>query len=62
MYTPFLKYTIDPNKLADWMAYAEAEDAPITESGGRITGYYAPAEFSGAPGTLKTSARSRLLA
>jgi hypothetical protein len=48
MYTLFLKYTIDPNKLASWRAYAEAEGAPITESGGRITGYYAPTEFAGA--------------
>src|ERR1700753_3388539 len=48
MYTLFLKYTIDPNKLKDWREYAEAEDAPITESGGKITGYYAPTEFAGA--------------
>ncbi len=48
MYTLFLKYTIDPNKLSDWRAYAEAEFAPITESGGRITGYYARTEFAGA--------------
>jgi hypothetical protein len=48
MYTLFLRYTIDPNKLADWKAYAEAEFAPITESGGKITGYYAPTEFAGA--------------
>lgn len=48
MYTLFLRYTIDPNKLSDWLAYAQAEFAPITESGGRITGYYAPTEFAGA--------------
>jgi hypothetical protein len=48
MYTLFLKYTIDPNKLADWHAYTLAEFAPITESGGKIVGYYAPTEFSGA--------------
>jgi hypothetical protein len=47
MYTLFLRYTIDPNKLADWRVYAQAEFAPITESGGRITGYYAPTEFAG---------------
>ena len=47
MYTLFLRYTIDPNKLADWKAYAEAEIAPITESGGKVTGYYAPTEFAG---------------
>lgn len=48
MYTLFLRYTIEPSKLADWKAYAEAEFAPITESGGKITGYYAPTEFAGA--------------
>lgn len=48
MYTLFLKYTINPDKLDAWKAYAEAEYSPITESGGRITGYYAPTEFSGA--------------
>src|ERR1700759_4567248 len=48
MYTLFLRYTIDPNKLGDWRTYAQAEFAPITESGGRITGYYAPTEFAGA--------------
>jgi hypothetical protein len=48
MYTLFLRYTIDPNKLADWRAYVQAEFAPITECGGRITGYYAPTEFAGA--------------
>jgi hypothetical protein len=48
MYTLFLRYTIDPNKLADWKAYAEAEFTPITESGGKVTGYYAPTDFAGA--------------
>jgi hypothetical protein len=48
MYTLYLRYTIDPNKLAAWRAYAEAEFAPITESGGKVVGYYAPTEFAGA--------------
>ena len=48
MYTLFLKYTINPDKLAAWKTYAEAEFAPITESGGKITGYYSPTEFAGA--------------
>jgi len=48
MYTLFLRYTIDPIKLADWRTYAQAEFKPITESGGEITGYYAPTEFAGA--------------
>jgi hypothetical protein len=48
MYTLFLRYTLDPNKLADWLAYAKAEFEPISASGGSITGYYAPTEFAGA--------------
>jgi len=48
MYTLYLRYTIDPNKISDWKAYAQAEFAPITECGGKITGYYAPTEFAGA--------------
>jgi hypothetical protein len=48
MYTLFLRYTIDPNKLSDWRTYAQAEFEPIRESGGRITGYYSPTEFAGA--------------
>lgn len=48
MYTLFLKYTIDPNKLNDWREYAEAEFDPITECGGRVTGYFGPTEFAGA--------------
>ncbi len=48
MYTLFLKYTIHPDKLQAWKAYVEAEFAPIAESGGKITGYYAPTEFAGA--------------
>jgi hypothetical protein len=48
MYTLYLRYTIDPNKLAAWRVYAEAEFAPITESGGKVAGYYAPTEFAGA--------------
>jgi len=48
IYTLLLKYTIDPNKLEDRRAYAKAEFQPITESGGRISGYYGPTEFAGA--------------
>ena len=48
MYTSFLRYTIDPHKLPAWRTYAEAEFEPITESGGRITGYYSPTDFAGA--------------
>jgi hypothetical protein len=48
MITLLLRYTIDPNKLADIKAYAEAELRPIRESGGNIIGYYLPTDFAGA--------------
>jgi hypothetical protein len=48
MITLHLRYTIDPNKLSDIKAYAEAELTPIRESGGKIVGYYLPTDFAGA--------------
>ena len=47
MITLFLRYTIDPNKLADIQQYAADEQQPIRESGGRILGYFMPTDFSG---------------
>jgi len=47
MYTLFLRYTIDPNKLSDWKAYAEAEITPIAEAGGKNIAYFAPTDFAG---------------
>jgi len=47
MYTLFLRYTIDPNKLADFKAYAEAEITPIAEAGGKVIAYFAPTDFAG---------------
>ena len=47
MYTLFLRYTIDPNKLVDWKAYAETEIAPIAAAGGTAIAYFAPTEFAG---------------
>jgi hypothetical protein len=48
MITLFLRYTIDPNKLADIQKYAEDEQIPIRESGGKILGYFMPTDFAGA--------------
>jgi hypothetical protein len=48
MITLYLRYTFDPNKISDVKAYAEAELRPITESGGKILGYFLPTEFAGA--------------
>ena len=47
MITLYLRYTFDPNKISDVKAYAEAELRPITESGGKILGYFLPTEFAG---------------
>ncbi len=48
MITLFLRYTIDPNKLADVAKYAANEQLPIRESGGTILGYFMPTDFAGA--------------
>ena len=48
MITLFLRYTIDPNKLADVAKYAADEQVPIRESGGNILGYFMPTDFAGA--------------
>ncbi|HEY2351343.1 MAG TPA: NIPSNAP family protein [Candidatus Acidoferrum sp.] len=47
MITLFLRYTIDPNKLADIQKYAADELQPIRESGGKVLGYFMPTDFSG---------------
>jgi hypothetical protein len=47
MITLHLRYTIDPNKLADFRKYVEYEQRAITESGGRILGYFMPTDFAG---------------
>lgn len=47
MYTLFLHYTLDPNKLADWKTYAEAEIGPIARAGGKSINYFAPTDFAG---------------
>jgi hypothetical protein len=47
MFTLCIRYTINPNKLADFKAYAEAEQASIRRSGGKILGYFLPTDFAG---------------
>jgi hypothetical protein len=48
MITLYLRYTIDPNKLADFETYTANEQLPIRESGGKILGYFLPTDFAGA--------------
>jgi hypothetical protein len=47
MLTLAIRYTLNPNKLADFKAYVEAEQEPIRRSGGQIVGYFLPTDFSG---------------
>lgn len=47
MLTLAIRYTLKPNKLADFRAYVEAEQEPIRRSGGQIVGYFLPTDFSG---------------
>ncbi len=48
MITLHLRYTIDPNKLADVRTYVESELRPIRECGGDVAGYFLPTDFAGA--------------
>ena len=48
MITLHLRYTIDPNKLAEVRTYVESELRPIRESGGDVVGYFLPTDFAGA--------------
>ena len=47
MLTLCIHYTIDPNKLQAFKAYAEAELEPIHRSGGQTLGYFLPTDFAG---------------
>jgi NIPSNAP len=47
MFTLCIRYTLNPNKLADFKAYAEAEQGPISQSGGKTLGYFLPTDFAG---------------
>jgi hypothetical protein len=47
MITLCIRYTFNPEKLADFKAYVEAEQEPIQRSDGRILGYFLPTDFAG---------------
>ena len=47
MITLQLRCTIDPNQMADFRKYAEAEDKAITKSDSKILGYFLPTDFAG---------------
>ena len=48
MITLCIRYTFDPNKLADFRKYVEEELEPIRRSGARRIEYFLPTEFAGA--------------
>jgi len=47
MITLCIRYTFNPDKLSDFQAYVEGEQAPIERSGGKIVGYFLPTDFAG---------------
>ena len=42
-----IHYKFDPNKLAAFQTYLDAEQTPIQRSGGKIVGYFLPTDYSG---------------
>jgi hypothetical protein len=48
MITLSIRYTINPNRIADFKDYAQAEQEPIRRSGGQTLGYFLPTDFAGA--------------
>jgi len=47
MYTLCIRYTLDPNRIAHFRSYVEAELDAIRRSGGKIVGYFLPTDFAG---------------
>jgi len=47
MITLSIRYTLDPNKIADFRAYVQAELYPIRRSGGNKVEYFLPTDFAG---------------
>jgi NIPSNAP protein len=43
-----IRYTFNPDKLADIRTYFETELGPIQRSGGKVLGYFLPTDFAGA--------------
>jgi hypothetical protein len=48
MITLCIRYTFNPEKLADLKIYLEAEEVPIGRSGGKTLGWFLPTDFAGA--------------
>jgi hypothetical protein len=51
MMTLCIRYTLDPNKLADFETYARALPRPIERCGGKFVAYYLPTKVAGPTNT-----------
>jgi hypothetical protein len=47
MITLLLRYSVDPNKLAEFEAYVRALPEQIERCGGKYVGYYLPTKLAG---------------
>jgi hypothetical protein len=47
MLTLCIRYTLDPNRIDAFRKYVGTEQVIISQSGGRIVGYYLPTDFAG---------------
>jgi len=47
MFTLCIRYTLNPDKLADFAAYAKGLAKPIARCGGTLRGYFLPTKFAG---------------
>jgi hypothetical protein len=47
MITLCIRYTINPDKLGDFAAYAKGLARPIARCGGTLRGYFLPTKFAG---------------
>jgi len=47
MYTLFIRYNLDPNRLPHFKHYVEHELDAIRNAGGKIIGYWLPTDFAG---------------
>lgn len=50
MLTLCIRYTLNPNKVAAFKTYVDAELDAIRRSGGTIVGYFFPTDFAGPTG------------
>jgi NIPSNAP len=47
MYTLYIRYTLDPNRVTHFKRYVEHELHAIRTAGGKIVGYWLPTDFAG---------------